>query len=293
MLETTAVSIHDSSYPNPLKEIIDPPPTLFVRGFLSNAPDAAIAVVGSRKHTPYGKQMTEEITGLLVRAGCVIVSGLAFGVDSIAHETALRLGGTTWAVLGSGVDDASITPRAHVGLAHSILRAHGAVLSEYAPGTAASRFTYPKRNRIIAGLARTTIVIEAAEGSGALITAQCALETGRDVFAVPQNITSPNAHGVNELIATGATPIVEPSDVLDYLGLRPIFQPKEIDCPPQASTQTEAVILKLLTAAPRHVDELIQQSGLSQGAIMSTLTLMEMSGTVRRLAGMTYAACRA
>lgn len=284
------VSLHDPLYPSALKEIHDPPNTLFVRGTIPPL-EHGIAIVGSRKNTLYGKQITEDITRILVHAGCPIVSGLAFGIDSIAHETTLKTGGITVAVLGSGVDDESITPRTHTRLAQEIIAHGGAVISEYPPRTPSSKFTYPKRNRIIAGLSRATIVIEAAEGSGALITAQCATDNGRDVFAVPQSITSLTSRGVNELIATGATPIVDPEELLDLLQLRSLVhsRPNEKTSSKRGTLPVEHTILALLEHQPLHLDELIAQSGIQSHALMGVITMMELQGVIRRLGGMMYA----
>ncbi len=212
------ITIADTRYPPILKQIADPPQHLFLRGELI-ASAICIAVVGPRQHSAYGAKVTEKLVYAIAKAGVTIVSGLARGIDGIAHQAALQAKGKTVAVLGSGCDDESIYPKEHVPLAHSILSSGGALISEYQPGSSPTKLTFPARNRIIAGMAKATLVIEAAQRSGSLITARCALDYDRDVLAVPQNIDSPTARGVNELIRMGAYPVTSPRDVLFHLGL--------------------------------------------------------------------------
>lgn len=284
------ITATDLDYPALLKEIYDPPLSLFVKGNLKTD-GFNLAVVGARKFSPYGKQVTEELVSGLGGQGITIVSGLAFGIDSIAHEAALNVQGTTVAVLGSGSDDAHIYPTAHRALAHRIIEHGGAMISEYPPGTEPNTFTFPRRNRIIAGMSLGTLVIEAGETSGALITAQCALDNGREVFAIPQNITSTTAAGPNNLIKMGARAVTTANDILDALNLQDIKEyatTKEIipDSP------AEAALLKHLSREPVHVDQLIKQTGLMSATVNSTLTLMEMKGKVRNLGGMMYVLSR-
>lgn len=276
----------DVEYPPLLKEIYDPPFCLFVRGELKPN-EFTLAVVGPRKFTSYGKQITEELTRDLVAQGITIVSGLALGIDSIAHQATLNANGTTVAVLGTGINRAHVYPACHKQLAEKIIAGGGAIISEYPPGTLPTRFTFPRRNRIIAGMSLGTLVIEAAESSGALITAQCALDYNREVFAVPQNVTSPTALGTNALIKNGAHPVTSAQDIFDALNLHDVkkfIANREIipDSP------TEAVILKYLSREPTHVDQLVKLSGLDSPAVNSTLVLMEMKGKVRNLGGMMY-----
>ena len=276
----------DVDYPPLLKEIYDPPFCLFVRGELKPN-EFTLAVVGPRKFTSYGKQITEELTRDLAAQGITIVSGLALGIDSVAHQAALNANGITIAVLGTGINRAHIYPAIHKQLAEKIIANGGAVISEYPPGTLPTRFTFPRRNRIIAGMSLGTLVIEAAESSGALITAQCALDYNREVFAVPQNITSPTALGSNNLIKNGAHPVTTAQDIFDALNLHDVkkfIANREIipDSP------TEAEILKYLSREPTHVDQLVKLSGLDSPAVNSTLVLMEMKGKVRNLGGMMY-----
>lgn len=276
----------DDAYPSLLKEIYDPPFCLFVRGTLGTY-DYPLAVVGTRKHTRYGKQVTEELVAPLAQKGVAIVSGLALGIDAIAHETALSRGGTTVAVLGAGVDRQHVYPSNNKHLAERIVASGGALLSEYPPGTLPTRYTFPKRNRIIAGMSLGTLVIEAPEKSGSLITASCSLDANRDVFVVPQNITSRTAAGPNSLLKVGATPVTDPEDILNALNLQDIerFVANKAIIP---DSPTEAEILKHLSREPIHIDELVRQSSLPSHTVGSTLTLMEMKGTVKNLGAMMY-----
>jgi len=286
----TCVLKDDSNYPELLKEIYDAPFCLFTRGEIDNE-GFSLAVVGPRKFSPYGKQITEEIVRDLASQGIIIVSGLALGIDSIAHKTTLETGGKTIAVLGAGVNDRHIYPAGHRNLANDIIKKDGAVISEYPPGALPSRFTFPRRNRIVAGMTLGTLVIEAAEGSGALITAQSALDNNREVFAVPQNITSPNSAGVNQLIKNGAHPVTCAQDIIDVLDLEDIknfISNREI----VPDSPTEAKLLEFLSREPIHVDQLVKKSELDSPAVNATLTLMEMKGKVKNLGGMNYVLSR-
>jgi DNA processing protein len=280
------ILMDDPLYPSLLKDIYDPPICLFVRGTLT-AYEYPLAVVGTRKHTSYGKQVTQEIVTHLAQKGVVIISGLALGIDAIAHETTLVSRGTTVAVLGAGVDRQHVYPSTNKHLAERIVDAGGALVSEYPPETLPTRYTFPKRNRIIAGMSLGTLVIEAPESSGALITAECSLEAGRDVFAVPQNITSPTSVGPNNLLKTGAVPVLKAGDILDALNLTDIerYVANKHILP---ESPAEEHLLKHLTREPIHIDELIRKSGLSSQAAGSALTIMEMQGKVKNLGAMMY-----
>lgn len=209
-------------FPPLLNRIYDPPLALYVRGTLpGDAP--ALAVVGSRKATPYGRSATHALVRPLSARGLVIVSGLAFGIDAEAHRAALETHGKTIAVLGTGVDDAALYPRAHRQLAHDIVASGGAVVSEFPPGTTARAEYFPQRNRVIAGLARATVVVEATNHSGALITARLALAENREVLVVPGPITVPTSEGTNRLLREGAAPALSADDILDALSLQSLF----------------------------------------------------------------------
>ena len=197
----------DAAYPHRLKEIDQPPPVLYLRGEILDEDGWCVAMVGTRRITVYGRQVAEEMASFLARRGITLVSGLARGVDGVAHEACLRAGGRTFAVLGSGVD--RIYPPEHEKPGRTRIIERGAVISDYAPGTPPDSANFPPRNRIISGLSLATIVVEAGETSGALITATFAAEQGRDVLAVPGNINAPQSKGTNRLIQNGARPAVK------------------------------------------------------------------------------------
>lgn len=283
----SVISINNPDYPALLKEINDPPFALFIRGKLPNPNSPTLGVVGTRKFTPYGKLACQEIVAPLVNQGIVIVSGLAFGIDAIAHQTTLDNKGVTIAVLGGGVDKKTIAPSSHLQLAEQIIASGGAVISEYPIGFAPTPYSFPARNRIIAGLSLGTLVIEAPETSGALITARCALDYNREVFAIPHSLNSPTGVGPNNLIKMGAKLVTDSSDIIESLsltGLGEIINNKQI----LPSTPTEAKILQFLSKEPLHIDLIIKTSGLDSPTVNSTLVLMEMKGKVRNLGGMNY-----
>jgi len=283
----SVVSINEPAYPALLKEINDPPFALFIRGKLPNTGSPTLGVVGTRKFTAYGKLTCQEIVAPLVNSGVVIVSGLAFGIDAIAHQTTLDNNGITIAVLGGGVDKKTIAPSSHLQLAEQIIASGGAVISEYPIGFAPTLYSFPARNRIIAGLSLGTLVIEAPETSGALITARCALDYNREVYAIPHSLNSPTGAGPNNLIKMGAKLVTDASDIIESLsltGLGEIINNKQI----LPSTPTEAKILAFLSKEPLHIDLIIKNCGLDSPVVNSTLVLMEMKGKVRNLGGMNY-----
>lgn len=278
----------DAQYPARLKQIDQPPPVLYVRGQLSAEDDWSVAIVGTRAISPYGRQVTEELASTLAQNGITIVSGLARGVDAAAHNAALKAGGRSLGVLGSGVD--KIYPPEHRALAEKMSE-QGAILSDYAPGTPPDAANFPPRNRIISGLARAVIVIEAGESSGALITASFAAEQGREVFAVPGSIYSPNSKGPNRLIANGARPLLSPADLLNALDLTSNSERRQIrqNLPVEP---VEAALWNLLGAEPLHVDEIRARSGLPIEKVSAALTMMELKGTARQVGGMLYIGLR-
>ena len=290
-LEKSGIQVltwNDEGYPRRLKQVDQPPPVLYVRGELLESDDLAVAIVGTRKVTAYGRWATREIAGVLAHAGVTVVSGLARGVDAVAHQAALEAGGRTVAVLGSGVD--RIYPPENLKLAERMME-FGAVISDYAPGTGPESINFPPRNRIISGLSRAVIVIEAGQESGALITAGFAAEQGRDVLALPGNIDAPQSIGCNRLIRDGAIPILSPEDVLEILNLEraPQQQAARKALP---ADKTEAALLTYIGHEALHVDELCARSGLPIDQVSATLTIMELKGLVRNHGGMTYAAVR-
>ncbi|MEA5079703.1 MAG: DNA-processing protein DprA [Anaerolineaceae bacterium] len=278
----------DDAYPRRLKEIDQPPPLLFVRGSINVEDDWAVSVVGTRRVTPYGRQVASEIARYLAQNGVTVVSGLARGVDAIAHQTAMQAGGRTLAILGSGVD--TIYPPEHRKLAEDISK-QGAVISDYPLGTQPESRNFPPRNRIIAGLSLATIVVEAGETSGALITAEFAVNQGRDVFAVPGSILTPQSEGTNRLIEQGARPLLRMSEILESLKLEQIPL-KQASRKAIAASPEENRLLSCLTQDPRHIDEICAISGLPIQAVSATLTMMELKGLVTQVGGMNYVAAR-
>ena len=278
----------DPQYPAKLKEIDQPPPILYLRGTLSAEDAWAVAIVGTRAVTAYGRQVTEEIATMLAQNGVTVVSGLARGVDAVAHQATLKAGGRTLAVLGSGID--RIYPPEHRAMAEKIV-SQGAVISDYAPGTPPESANFPPRNRIISGLSLAVVVIEAAETSGALITASFAAEHGREVFAVPGNIFAPQSKGTNRLIAAGAKPLLVVKDILDALDLTRNIERREIRKVLPADP-TEAALFQLIGQEPLHVDDIRARTGLPIDRVSSTLAMMELKGMVRQVGGMQYVAVR-
>jgi DNA processing protein len=280
------ITIKDKKYPKLLKEIYNPPALLYIRGKFTKADELAVGVVGTRKPADYGKQITPDIVKELSQNKITVVSGLALGIDSLAHLSALSEKGRTVAVLGSGLDKQSIYPYANRKLAEQI-EENGAVIAEYPCGTLPLKQHFPARNRIISGLSLGTLIVEAPENSGALITARYALEQNRDVFAVPGNIYNRNSAGPNNLIKMGAKLVSSAQDILDELNLNlatSFTQTKEI----VPDSKEEEILLKFLSKEPIHIDKLVHQSKLDTATVGSTLTLMEMKGKVRNLGGTNY-----
>jgi DNA processing protein len=278
----------DEHYPKRLKEIDQPPPVIYMRGMLTAEDAWSVAVVGTRRITAYGRQVADELAGILAANGVTVVSGLARGVDAVAHQSALKAGGRTIAVLGCGVD--RIYPPEHTQLAEKIT-ANGVVLSDYAPGTPPDAANFPPRNRIISGLSMATVVVEAGETSGALITAQFAVDQGRDVFAVPGSIFAPQSKGTNRLIAQGAHPMLSARDLLDVLNLTRVTEQREVR-KVLPGNEIEASLLAVLTHEPMHMDEIRNQTGLPIERVSATLVMMELKGLVRQVGGMNYVAVR-
>lgn len=273
----------DPAWPPDLQQTIPPPKRLFVRGRLASV--LGVAIVGTRRMSAYGRTCVELLAPEIVRLGLPVVSGLALGIDGVAHEAALAARGTTTAVIGSGIDDASIYPRTHLALAGRILAGGGAVASEYTPGTPSMPYHFPARNRLIAALSRAVLVIEAPKKSGAMITARLALEMGRDVWAVPGAITHPNSEGPNSLIQNGATPITCPEDVATALGLVPkqAALPTLDGCSPEGRP-----LLELLAAGTDTADAMARALRRPIPAVSALLTELELRGAVRSVGGGRY-----
>lgn len=284
----SALTWEDPGYPARLLNISDPPPVLYVRGELREEDEWAVAVVGTRTASAYGREAARVLASDLARAGITIVSGLARGIDAQAHQAALEAGGRTIAVLGSGLD--VIYPWEHRKLAEQVV-AHGALVSEYALGTKPEASNFPPRNRIISGLSRGVLVVEAGDQSGALITADFAAEQGRDVFAVPGNIFQRGSRGTNKLIRDGAQPVLSANDVLEALNLTSV--PQHVEARQLFPTDaTEACLLNQLSEEPVHVDEVGRATGLPIATVSGTLALMELKGLVRHAGGMSYVLAR-
>ncbi len=284
----TVLTWEEPQYPTNLKSIDMPPPVLFLKGDLQPQDEWAVAIVGTRRATVYGRECTLRLATELAQAGVTVVSGLARGIDAVAHETALAVGGRTLAVLGNGLDQ--VYPPEHRHLAARIIT-HGGLLSEQPLGMAPEARNFPARNRIISGLSLGVIVVEGDWSSGAVITAKQAAEQGREVFAVPGSILASSSEGPNRLIREGATPVLSANDVLEALNLSRAAQHTEA----RQSLPTDPVevqIYRLLSPEPRHVDELRRQVGLPISEVSSTLALMELKGLVRQVGGMQYVVAR-
>jgi len=318
--QVQVITLQDPEYPVNLLNIYDPPPVLYVRGSLSKEDSRSVAVVGSRRATPYGRAMADRLAGDLAREGFTVVSGLARGVDTYGHQGVLKAGGRTIAVLGCGVD--IVYPRENQSLFEEIV-AKGAVISEFPLGTPPEATNFPARNRIISGLSLGVLVIEAAEDGGALITADFALEQGRDVFAVPGPITNRYSRGTNRLIKDGAKLVEGVEDIVEEyveekrrdkviqvpqqlsLDLTSISAAdvKTINNQPQGQSYSEeklerliqaelnreeGILLGLLSLDPVMVDNLIAGSGLTPHQVNSILMFLEMRGFVQQLPGRRY-----
>lgn len=282
------ITWEEEAYPSLLRQIDQPPPVLYIKGEYLPEDELAVAVVGTRRVSAYGKQVAEELAAFLARNQVTVVSGLARGTDAVAHQSALREGGRTLAVLGCGVD--LIYPPEHVKLAEEIT-ANGALISDYPPGTPPESSNFPPRNRIISGLSLATIVIEAGETSGALITASFAADQGREVLAVPGNIHSPNSKGVNRLIQSGARPLLNPADVLEALNIQQI-NTRRIARKVLPSDETEAKLLQIMGNENLTADEISFLSGLPIDKISACLIMMELKGLVKNNGGTNYRAIR-
>jgi len=298
--EIKNISIRDENYPRLLKEISDPPKALYYLGEIKEKEDC-FAIVGTRRYSPYGKQVTLEIAGDLAEAGLTIVSGLAPGIDTFSHWAAVERKKRTIAILGTGVDEKSIYPKSNLKLIEKILETGGCLISEYPPGTSGAKFTFPQRNRIISGISRGVLIVEAKpplpnfwygdkekSGSGSLITAHCAFEQKRKVFAVPGSIYSSNSKGCHDLIKRGAKLVENANDVLTELNL-PL---KEGVGKLKGETLEENLILEALKEESLYIDEVIKRTKLPAATIASTLAILEIKGKVRNLGGNVYALSR-
>lgn len=275
----------DDQYPENLRNIYDPPFILYHKGSLTSFPREGIAIVGTRKATSYGKMVAQNLAKELTAKGLLIVSGLARGIDSAAHRGALEMGNTV-GVLGCGVD--VVYPRENARLQQEVSE-HGAIVSEYPPGSPPDAWHFPARNRIISGLTMGVVVVEAEEKSGSLITVDCALEQGREVFAVPGNIYSPGSRGTHKLLKQGAAMVTCSQDVITELGLDTLFPEttQQQLAKPGLSNQEQAV-LRLLEGEALTIDELALRSKLDTGTLLAALTYLEIKGLIKQSSGQNF-----
>jgi DNA processing protein len=292
------LTLYDERYPPLLKAIPDAPPLIYIKGTLTEADQQALAVVGTRRATTYGKTMTHELIEVVAQVGVTIVSGLAYGIDVASHEAALKAGGRTIAVMPNGID--KVYPVDHRKIADQIAE-NGALITELPLGEPAERIHFAPRNRIISGLSRGVLVVEAPERSGALMTASFAAAQGREVMAVPGNALSPASTGTNALIEDGATVVTRPDQILRQLGItatratttkresnRPATQHTRILSDDTAVSAGEAKLLRLMSSTPQHIDSLAAESGLPVHIVVGMLTLLELKGMVEQTGIMQY-----
>jgi len=278
------IDINNKEYPKFLKEIKDPPKVLYYRGKLEPN-DNCFAIVGTRRCSSYGKEAAVEIAGDLAEVGLTIVSGLAPGIDTFAHQSTIERKKRTIAVLGTGIDERSIYPQSNLNLARKIIETGGCLISEYPPGTPGSQFTFPQRNRIISGLSLGVLVVEAKEKSGALITANWAKKQGRKVFAVPGPIYSSNSKGCHYLIKNGAKLVENVNDILLELNLSLTTRPGGV----AGETEEENLILNALKEDSLYIDKIIEKTKLSAASVASTIAILEIKGKVKNLGSNIYA----
>jgi len=286
--------IQDENYPALLKEIPDSPYILYMKGNLDCLKFPMIAIVGSRKLTNYGNRVARGFAKELAKNGVCIVSGLAFGIDACAHLGALDAKGKTIAVLGNSLDSESISPRTNFQLSEEIIRNGGLLVSEFPIKTEANIWTFPSRNRIMAGMSLGTLVVEAAEKSGSLITANLALEYNRDVYAVPGEIFSPQSEGTNSLIKSSRAKLVTSSaDILEELKIETAakYIEKVNEEQVQNLTDEEKKVYSVLSHEALHVDRIIKLTKLETSAISSILSMLEIKGVVKNVGGQNYIKC--
>jgi DNA processing protein len=276
-------------YPERLAEIPDAPPLLYIRGQWLPADEWCVAVVGTRRATAYGRQASGELARGLAANRVTIVSGLARGIDTVAHRAALDAGGRTVAVLANGLD--TIYPPENARLADEIAE-RGALIADYPLGTKPRADFFPRRNRIMSGVALGTLVVEGDHDSGAMITARFALEQGREVFVVPGSIFSPQSRGPHSLLRDGATPVASAAEILEALNLTMVGAQMDFGRAMPPTDPDERALIAVLTREPRHVDEIVRSSGLAAATVSGTLALLELKGLVRDLGGMQYVRVR-
>lgn len=280
MAEADIISIEtgDSRYPELLKKIADPPAQLYCRGNIALLDSFCIGVVGTRKASDYGREAAADIVGQLATNGVTIVSGLACGIDSVAHRAALDANGATIAVFGTGIADTDIFPVENIRLAHDIIERGGLLVSEYPAGMRGQLWMFPARNRIISGLSRGVLVVEADKKSGSLITAKAALDQDRDVFAVPGSIYWPRSIGANLLIQQGARPVLCAADILESYKLRQVPLPEQ--CLSTSDPVQESILALLQQQGPTNLDAIASQSTFEASQVMAAVAMLELRGTI-------------
>lgn len=285
--DINTITCLDEDYPISLINVYDKPCVLYYKGELKEEDKLSIAIVGARKSTAYGKWVCEKFTKELVHFGVTIVSGLALGIDAIAHKTAIENGGRTIAILGNGLDVKY--PKRNEKLYEEIIK-NGAVMTEFPMGTQPLAYNFPQRNRIISGLSEAVVVIEAKEKSGSLITAHHSLEQGKDVFAVPGNINSIYSGGTNKLIKDGAIPLLEIDDLLEEVNAlrHKATEVKKDKIDYSALSETEIKIVDALKDGPVHSDIIVHKTGLEITTVNSMLTILELKGIIKELTSRTY-----
>ena len=278
------LTIRDPGYPRLLREVYEYPPVLYVKGQVLPEDERSVTVVGTRKTTAYGREVTHQISWELAKNGVTIVSGLARGIDAVAHRAALDAGGRTLAVMANGLD--TVYPPEYAHMAQEIA-SNGALMSEHPPGVRPEAKNFPRRNRILSGLTPGTLVVEAGEGSGALWTVRHAVDQNREVMAVPGNILSPVSRESNRLIQDGAKMVLDYTDVLEELNFSALGQQMELR-PLLPQDAGESQLLTWITYEPVHIDSIQRASGLPVAAVSSSLTMMELKGLVKQVGGMNY-----
>ena len=281
-MEINRICPDEHNFTQRLASIANPPKSLCFMGKLPTSSAPVVAIVGSRKPSAYGREVTEQLAGNLATAGCIIVSGLALGIDGIAQKAALEAGGTVIGVIPNELPD--ISPQTNYRLAMNIIEKGGAILSEWqkGDGKVVNRWSFLERNRLVSGLADAVIITEAAERSGTLNTAAHALSQGRDVFAVPGNITSPLSAGCNALLKQGAYPATEAKDILQIIAPEQLKKTDQNQLP-LGSSPEETIIINLIASGVRSGDQLQQQSGLSASNFSTALTMLEINGVIKPL----------
>lgn len=282
-MKVTEIAQNDAAYPELLRHIHEPPQKLYVRGTLPADDAPCVAIVGSRKCTAYGKQVAYDLSFALAKAGITVVSGMALGIDGEAHQGALDAGGRTIAVLGTYIDDASISPRSHRELSERIMH-QGALITEHGPGNSVQRYHFLNRNRIVSGLCRGVVIAEADERSGSLATARFALEQNRDVFAVPGPIYSRTSRGTHTLIQQGAKLVTKADDILQEYEFEQGILPLRIE----ALSDEEQAVLAAVSDGPAHTATLIAKLDLPSHAVLSLLSILELKQKVQHIGDNTY-----